>query len=162
MSQPHSHSGNGQPGGHGDGMNLKKIIAVGATSLAVFAVGIVWAYNLMTGWKAELHAAGDPRDPGELGKDEIGIVDQVMFEKDHRLENWKSDHAKRLGGYGWVDRGKGIAHIPIEQAMERVIAAPPNIPGEGLPPVAAPPAVPAAPASPPPAAAVPRPSGGKP
>ncbi|MGZ5966505.1 MAG: hypothetical protein ACXWP4_02475 [Polyangiales bacterium] len=27
---------------------------------------------------------------------------------------------KRLHGYGYVDRGKGIAHIPIERAIEIV------------------------------------------
>jgi hypothetical protein len=27
---------------------------------------------------------------------------------------------QRLASYGWVDRDKGIAHIPIEEAMRRV------------------------------------------
>ena len=27
---------------------------------------------------------------------------------------------QRLESYGWVDRGKGIVHIPIEQAMQAV------------------------------------------
>jgi hypothetical protein len=27
---------------------------------------------------------------------------------------------QRLSSYGWVDRDKGIAHIPIDEAMQRV------------------------------------------
>jgi hypothetical protein len=51
-----------------------------------------------------------------------------------------------LQGYGWVDRQKGIVHIPIERAMEIVAE-------RGLPPVTGPPTPvteqPGAPATPP-------------
>jgi hypothetical protein len=42
------------------------------------------------------------------------------------LHEWRSDQLKRLSSYGWVDRQHGIAHIPIERAIE-VVA------NEGLP-----------------------------
>jgi len=144
MSHPHSHS----TGGHGhehvgsDEMNLKKIIAVGVVSLIVFAVGIICAYFLMVGQRAQVRRLGPERDRTELGKAEIGIVDQVLFSSDNRLEIWRAEHKKRLESYGWIDKAKGIAHIPIDQAMAKVVASPPDIAGEGVPPVAAPPAAP--------------------
>ena len=87
---------------------------------------------------AESHAAaGAASVPSEYGKDEIGIVDQVPFDRDKRLEKWRAHHKKALSSYGWVDRAKGIARIPIEQAMERVVASPPDIAQEGVAPTGA-------------------------
>jgi hypothetical protein len=147
QSNPHSEGPHGrQDHAVGGGMNLKKIVAVGALALAVFAAGILWAHALMVGWRTELQAGGKSPVASEMGKSEIGIVDQVMFEKDHRLEIWKAERARRLDTFGWVDRAKGIVHIPIEQAMEKVVASPPDIPGEGLPPVAVSPVAPLPPA----------------
>lgn len=145
--QPHiAHTAHGAkvPGGGGPGnlhdMNLGKIIIVGVVSLTIFAVGIVWAYRLMVGRETQSReAAGLAAEPTQLGKVEIGIVDQVPFEIDHRVEKWRADYKKALSSYGWVDRAKGIARIPIEQAMERVVANPPDIAGEGVAPKAAPP-----------------------
>jgi hypothetical protein len=125
-----------------DEMNLKKIIGVGVVALVVFALGITWAYFLMVGQKADIRKDGPEKPRAELGKAEIGIVDQVMFTADNRIELWRTDHKKRLESYGWIDKAKGVAHIPIEQAMAKVIASPPDIAGEGVPPVASPPAAP--------------------
>jgi hypothetical protein len=29
---------------------------------------------------------------------------------------------KRLSSYGWVDRQKGIIHLPVERAMEQMVS----------------------------------------
>ena len=130
----HSNKG-GLPQSHtSTDMNLKKIMAVGVVSLLVFAVGIVWAYFLREERVREIRKAGPATAPTEIGKTEIGIVDQVPFDRDGRLDQWREARQKRLNGYGWVDRSKGLAHIPIEKAVQMVIASPPNIPGEGVPP----------------------------
>jgi hypothetical protein len=139
----HAHTSSGGSHGvqeheHADGMNLGKIIVVGVVALAVFTAGIIWAYFLMKGFRSDIHKNGEAAPATELGKKEIGIVDQVLFSDDHRLEDWKAAHRKRLDGVGWVDKAKGIVHIPIEQAMQKVVASPPDIAGEGVPPKAAP------------------------
>jgi hypothetical protein len=36
------------------------------------------------------------------------------------LTRFRDAEAARLGSYGWVDRSKGIVHIPIEQAMREI------------------------------------------
>ena len=143
MSNVHSHSAKVPGGGGPDNlhdMNLGKIVIVGIVSLAIFAAGVVWAYQIMVGREAEVRAsAGETTPPTKLGQMEIGIVDQVPFSIDHRIEKWRAETKKALSSYGWVDRGKGIVRIPIEQAMERVVANPPDIAGECVPPVARPP-----------------------
>src|ERR1051326_5583847 len=97
MAHSHSHS-SGSDDAVGGGMNLKKIIMVGVGSLAIFAVGIVWAYFIMVGQRSAIREATGRAPAGtELGKQEIGIVDQVLFSHDNRLDLWKAERARHLG-----------------------------------------------------------------
>lgn len=120
MSSPNTH--NAHPPGHEseDQIDYFKVIMVGIVSLAAFALGTVWAVGILHHETNKAHATtGVPRTP-DLGRPEIGIVDQVLFEGDHRLATWRAERAARLNGYGWVDRSKGTVHIPIERAMDEV------------------------------------------
>jgi hypothetical protein len=38
------------------------------------------------------------------------------------LRNFEREQRATLSGYGWVDQSKGLARIPIEQAMQIVVA----------------------------------------
>jgi hypothetical protein len=38
------------------------------------------------------------------------------------LRAFRTKEEARLDSYGWVDRSKGIVHIPIRQAMDDIIA----------------------------------------
>jgi hypothetical protein len=143
MAHSHSNPANPETPVAGKDMNLKRIMLVWVVSLSVFALGIIWAYYLMVARVNEIHARGVRTAPTEIGKAEIGIVDQVLFSTDHRLDDWKAMHRKRLETFGWSDKAKGLAHIPIEQAMQKVIASPPDIPEEGVAPAAAPAGLPA-------------------
>jgi|1186.fasta_scaffold422785_2 hypothetical protein len=118
MSSSHSHDNH--PPGHKseDQIDFVKVIAVGVISLVIFALGTIWAIAILHHETAKTQAAtGVSRYP-DLARAEIGIVDQVLFEGDHRLATWRAERAARLNGYGWSDRSKGIAHIPIERALE--------------------------------------------
>jgi hypothetical protein len=125
-----------------DGINIGKIVVIGLLSLAVFAAGIIWAYYLMVARQNDVRRLGPARVPSEIGKSEIGIVDQIPFEVDTRLDEWREMSRRKLAGHGWVDRANGIARIPIEVAMDRVVANPPDIAGEGSLPMAAPALIP--------------------
>jgi hypothetical protein len=77
-----------------------------------------------------------------------------------RMENLKTSHeeaAKALTTYGWIDKNKGVARIPIERAMELTVAELAQQKPAPAGPIAAPepPAQPAAPASPGPASPAP-------
>jgi hypothetical protein len=79
-----------------------------------------------------------------------------------RVDNLKTSReeaTKALTTYGWVDKNKGVARIPIERAMKLTIAELARQKPAPAGPIATPqPAVPAA-ASPSPAQASPSPSG---
>jgi hypothetical protein len=36
------------------------------------------------------------------------------------IRNLRREEDRKLNGYGWVNREKGIVSVPIEQAMEQV------------------------------------------
>src|SRR5262245_30407396 len=131
-SHPTSH-GTHDPHGkqNEDEVDYGKVIMVGVISLVIFAASTVWAAWLLHDETNRVtEAAGASAKPAALGQKEIGIVDQVLFSTDRRLHNWRKEHDARLNGYGWVDRSKGIAHIPITRAMESIAAGalPPGAP----------------------------------
>jgi hypothetical protein len=125
MSNPHGSGGHGHGEEHGasDEIAYGKVIGIGVASLVIFALCTVWAAVILKRETARVESStGAPRTPAMIGKQEIGIVDQVPFIVDHRLAEWKAEHKARLDGYGWIDRAGGIAHIPIETAMDQVAA----------------------------------------
>jgi hypothetical protein len=135
MSASHSKDSHGKDGHdkgpHGeeseDNIDFGKVIAVGVVSLVIFAVATVWAISILHSERAQMKGREEGRVGTEMGKPEIGIVDQVPFSKDRRLEVWKKERADWLASYGWVDRPHGIAHMPIDRAMDAVVngAVPP-------------------------------------
>lgn len=92
--------------------------------IAAIAIGCVAAHAIETRQTAEQH--GDPRAPNErlrgvppeMVPPEVNAMETLPFSveapglESHRVaEAW-------LAGYGWVDRGRRILHVPIEVAFE--------------------------------------------
>lgn len=46
----------------------------------------------------------------------------LQIDPQQDLDKFRIDEETRLNSYGWVDRGKGIVHIPVAQAMKSVAA----------------------------------------
>ena len=100
---------------------VKVAVIVLAAALVVFAIATLlfgWILHNETG-----HVATHPAMPvGEAGKAEVGIVNQPLFDIDSRTPDRIAAQRKHLDNYGWIDRRSGTIHIPIERAMEQVIA----------------------------------------
>jgi len=104
-----------------DEVDYFKVILVGVVSLVIFALSTVWAaWLLQDETKRVTDNTGVSTTPAQIHQQEIGIVDQVPFSVDRRLPRWRQERDARLNGYGWVDKSKGIAHIPISRAMEAI------------------------------------------
>ena len=119
-----------------DRIDFKKVIAVGVVSLIIFAIASWWAATILHSERSALGSRAEWKAPTELGSAEIGIVDQVPFQGDVRLQKWKAERAEWLNGYGWVDRARGVAHIPIDRAMDEIVAGavPPPPAPDTMPP----------------------------
>jgi hypothetical protein len=100
-----------------DRISTGRIVLVGIGSLAIFAIGIAF---VAVDWHARMSAATPPPIPAEAGRSKIGMVEQQVFEVARRGERDRLIRLERLGSYGWVDRRTGVAHIPIDGAMQLV------------------------------------------
>jgi len=49
------------------------------------------------------------------------ITEKAAMERWDRLQKLKTDQHKDVTSYGWVDKDKGIARIPVEKAVEIII-----------------------------------------
>src|SRR5262249_58372256 len=108
------------PHGAQDDVDYGKVVAVGIASLALFAVSIWWSAIIYKDSRKDIEAQSGRAREIDMSRSEIGIVDQVPFVTDKRLPQWRAARKHELESYGWVDKSRGLAHVPIEAAMERV------------------------------------------
>jgi hypothetical protein len=145
---PHTDPVHGAPhaAGHGhdvrseeDRISSGRVVAVGVASLVVFFLASLAAVGYL-----RLRQSEHPKVPmpAELGQSKIAMVEQDMFDVAVRGARDRARKRERLGSYGWVDREAGVAHMPIERAMDLVAKGvrPPAAPrgAEAAPPGAQP------------------------
>jgi hypothetical protein len=97
-----------------------KLVGIALLALAIFGGGAFWAYLMMAARTQAMLPQGESI-PAAVRDPEVGIVLKTLFDADQRLPAARREQQARLNEYGWVDRQKGIIHIPIEQAMDRVV-----------------------------------------
>ena len=78
---------------------------LGAVLLFVIIVGLQALFYSMERQELARKVTEDPYDP---------------------LQRLDADQLELLNSYGWVDQQAGIAHIPIDRAMELVVEASQN------------------------------------
>lgn len=112
-------------GAHGvaaeeDHLVLFSVIKVGVISLVIFGVGCVWAYWILVRTMHEAQPDGVGPRATAIGQYEVGIVNQRIFEQDVHAEQKLHGQQQALKN-GTGEQG-AAAHMPLDQAMERVIA----------------------------------------
>jgi hypothetical protein len=129
MTDPHaSHAA-----GHGvrsedDRISTGTIVAVGVASLVVFFLAGL-AASVYLGVREGEH--GPVPIPSEVGQSKIGLVEQQDFDLAVRGQRDRAARLERLGAFGWVDRPAGVAHVPIDLAMELAAKGVRASPGPG-------------------------------
>jgi hypothetical protein len=122
-----SASGHGPPAaqlpGDLEDKNLpyRKIVGVGVGSVIIFALSIIWSTSLLRGAEKEMQPGGAPPLPVGVNQYEVGIVNQRMFSLDQRAAQKRLQQMNRLNTYGWLDRQAGVAHIPVDVAMDMLV-----------------------------------------
>jgi hypothetical protein len=95
-----------------------KIWGIGIAALIVFALATWWSTSLLRGEQHTLEPRGPIAPGSEVGKPEIGIVDQTPFETNRSAERARHEQMDWLGKYGWIDQRKGTIHVPIDRAID--------------------------------------------
>lgn len=121
MSDHAHHPADGAHGGHppaeADRIQSSTIAGVVGATLLLFtvsaAVTVVWMYRQQRALNPDY-----PGIPAAAGQRKIGMVEQQLFENANRAQTLRRQQDARLHGYGWVDKEKGLVHLPIEQALE--------------------------------------------
>jgi hypothetical protein len=127
MTTPHEGHGHGARSEE-DRIGSTKIVAVGIGALVIFflASAVTVAYlRVRQGEHPPLPI------PPEVGRSKIGMVEQQQFSVAFRGERDRAARLERLRSYGWVDRGAGVVHLPIDQAMDLVVKGVRPLPGPG-------------------------------
>lgn len=84
------------------------VVAVIGTLLGICVIVVVLGLMLWTGGVTPI-SPPSALTPGGVPRDEA-------------LTQLRAEFDKKLTTYGWVDREKGIVRIPIDQAMEKLVA----------------------------------------
>ena len=79
---------------------------------AVLAVLVLMHFVVQALFDVSIPAAGEP---SQARRDSASAAALDVAEL-------RAAKRSRLASYGWVDRERGIAHIPIEEAMQLVLA----------------------------------------
>ena len=119
MTDPHGAHGqaHGAVRSEEDRISAPKILWVGLGSLVVFFLAGLAAASYLQVRQGE---RGPLPLPPEVGRSKIGMVEQQLFDLSVRGERDRAVRVERLRSYGWVDRAAGVAHIPIDRAMDLV------------------------------------------
>lgn len=98
------------------------VLIVAIITLVVFTAAGGVAWWLMVRFEKEEFPVGRPRVEKVLAPRDIHGVLQTQIRVDRFAGDLRERQLRQLENYGWVDRERGLVHIPIEQAMERIIA----------------------------------------
>lgn len=96
----------------------KLILGVGISWLVLVVLvvlGVRW-------WEGRSEPSEKAARPERMGEAEISDVNQRPFTLEDEAPSLRARQGARLESYGWVDRNAGVIHVPIERAMEQVLA----------------------------------------
>jgi len=106
-----------------EGLATRRPVLVAVFFLVLFTLAILCAVAMMRGEERQVAPRADPV-PAEIGKPQIGIVNQRLFELQLEGKEKREQQLRHLDSYGWVDRDKQIIHLPIDRAMQLLSAEP--------------------------------------
>jgi hypothetical protein len=122
VESSHRHHDQHPPEPEEDKLPYGKLAWVSVLALASFVIGGLWSTWILYRPNHTLIPEGLEPRAAQVGSAEIGIVDQKMFEQEHRAQVLRQEQRSRLNGYGWVDRQQKIIHMPFERAMQDLAA----------------------------------------
>ena len=104
-----------------DVVPMARVIAVALAALAIFGGGTLWAYFLMQARLTALLPEGAITVPAEANHSTVGMVIHRFYGEGGLPAERLADE-QALSEFGWQSRADGTVRIPIERAMDLVIA----------------------------------------
>lgn len=105
-----------------DRVSSRTIVAVFGAAIVVtlLSIGVQWL--MLRSRRSELDR---PRPAAaRVAPRQIAAIHQTLIEKDRHGLELRDEQRAALEGWSWVDRDRGVARIPIERAMDMLVAEP--------------------------------------
>lgn len=129
-------------------VRIGPIVATGAGLLLLMVIGIFVSLEMIRRWGAE-RVAGEPAPrPQGVFREQNPQTPLLQVGGRQAMTEMREREAELLGSYGWVDRGQGVVHIPIEKAIGQYLSrrqantAPQSVPQSPAPAPDSPPTAP--------------------
>lgn len=104
-----------------DSLNRRGIALVTVASIVIMALALMAAWALLERW--ERGREGERAVPSAAPRT-IGMLEQAPILGTGRGLELRARQEADLHRFGWVDRDGGIARIPIEDAVDLLVAHP--------------------------------------
>jgi hypothetical protein len=111
-----------------DGLAVGHVVIAAGAIAAFIAISLLVAWRLIAEWGGRLH--GPAITPPSMPQPTLEANPTI----DHH--EYLNQERKKLSGYAWIDRDRGIVHIPIDDAMtllSRRAASEPSDPRKASP-----------------------------
>ncbi len=97
-----------------------RILGIIGGTIALFAsaVVIVWVMGVVL---ADRRNPARRQWPAALSQPTINLLEQVPTPIATLGYQLRDEQLRRLDGWGWVDRERGIIHVPVEREMDRMV-----------------------------------------
>ncbi|HET9767761.1 MAG TPA: hypothetical protein VFS60_12980 [Thermoanaerobaculia bacterium] len=132
-----------------------QLIWMGVGLLVIAVISGVLVFFMLKGFVSWRAASGGP--PPLVAPAPAAAGPQLLARPEGELKQVRQQEKERLESYGWVDQTAGVAHIPVERAIEIVAAR--GLPTRAAAPTPAPAATATVPANAPPVVTTTAPGG---
>lgn len=99
------------------------LAAIGVGWLALTALAVLVSVALYDARRAALGAS--PARRVEVAPLQIGVVDQTQIRTFHLAAQHRAEAEARARAWGWVDRERGVIHLPVDAAARILLGEPP-------------------------------------
>lgn len=117
MSNTEEHTLHQEP----DRIAWRTLAKIATIAALVIAAALVSSSAMLVAERGALRPHSERR-PTHAPR-QIGMVNQAPIDSERYGLRLRERQRERLANFGWVDRDAGIAHIPIELAMDLVARA---------------------------------------
>jgi hypothetical protein len=98
------------------GVDLRAVLLAGFGAMVLLAVAIA-GLSTVYRWQVPSRVLSPPQTFPEP---------QLRVDENGQLRRLQAEQSAKLAGYVWVDRAHGLVRIPIERAMQLIVAAGPK------------------------------------
>lgn len=144
----------GRRGGIDSEIDVRRVLEITAWLAAILLGAGIIGYFLYKGLgSSSARAEAKPSPLVEASAPVEPPAPRLQLHPETDLKTLRASTGERLSSWGWLDRAAGVAHMPIEEAIQRLAvpepsAAPPLSPSLSPPPSPSPSDTAAAPAAP--------------